>query len=79
VNIGNSVPVSLLEFVSEIELVLGRKAQRNYLDMQPGDVPQTYADTRLLKALTGFQPSTPVAVGVQRFVEWYRDCYRRDA
>ena len=79
VNIGNSAPVSLLEFVSEIELVLGRKAQRNYLDMQPGDVPQTYADTRLLKALTGFQPSTPVAVGVQRFVEWYRDFYRRDA
>lgn len=76
VNIGNSAPVSLLEFIDEIERVLERKAQRNYLDMQPGDVPQTYADTRLLKALTGFQPSTPVAFGVGQFVKWYRDHYQ---
>jgi UDP-glucuronate 4-epimerase len=76
VNVGNSAPVSLLEFIDEIERALGRKAQRNYLDMQPGDVPQTYADTRLLKALTGFQPSTPVAQGVRHFVDWYREFYR---
>jgi UDP-glucuronate 4-epimerase len=79
VNVGNSAPVPLLDFIDEIEGILKRKARRNYLDMQPGDVLQTYADTRLLKALTGFQPSTPVAVGVRHFVDWYRDFYMSDA
>ncbi len=73
VNIGNSDPVPLMRFVEAIEDAVGRKGRHNYLDMQPGDVPRTFADTRLLRSLTGYQPSTPVREGVGRFVGWYRD------
>lgn len=72
VNIGNSDPVPLMRFVEAVEAAVGRKGRHNYLDMQPGDVPRTYADTTLLRSLTGFEPATPVAEGVRRFVEWYR-------
>ena len=75
VNIGNSAPVPLLEFVAAIEECLGQKAIRNYMDMQPGDVPATWADAGLLQRLTGYAPQTDVADGIARFVEWYRGYY----
>ncbi|MEM9967900.1 MAG: NAD-dependent epimerase/dehydratase family protein [Pseudomonadota bacterium] len=75
VNIGNSQPVELTDFIDEIEQVLGKVAVRNFLDMQPGDVPATWADTQLLEAITGHKPKTPVSVGIAKFVEWYRDFY----
>lgn len=75
VNIGRSAPVGLLEFIDEIEKCVGRKAIRNYLPLQPGDVERTYADTTRLSRLTSAAPATPVAVGVKRFVEWYRSYY----
>lgn len=73
VNIGNSDPVQLMAFVEAVEAAVGRESIRTFLPMQAGDVPRTYADTALLESLTGFRPSTPVSVGVQRFVSWYRD------
>jgi UDP-glucuronate 4-epimerase len=76
VNIGNSQPVKLLAFVEAIETAAGKKAIRKYLPMQPGDVPSTYADCRLLEKLTGFKPETPVEAGVQKFMNWYRDYYQ---
>lgn len=75
-NIGNHNPVELMSFVEAIEEALGRKAQKNFLPMQDGDVPATYADTADLQAWTGFQPATPVKEGVARFVNWYRDYYK---
>lgn len=71
VNIGGGQPTGLLEFIDTIEACLGRKATLNMMDMQPGDVPQTYADPALLQALTGYIPQTPVRQGVQAFVDWY--------
>ncbi len=75
VNIGNSDSVPLTDFIAAIEDATGRRATRNYMDMQPGDVPATWADASLLQSLTGYRPQTPVAVGVARFVEWYREYY----
>ena len=75
VNIGNSDKVRLLDFVYAIEESLGRKARRNYMDMQPGDVPATWANARLLQCLTGFCPQTDFRDGIDRFVTWYRDYY----
>ncbi len=72
VNIGNSEAVRLLDFVEAIEDCLGVKARRNYLGMQPGDVPATWADCSLLLRLTGFQPRTDLRAGIRQFVEWYR-------
>ena len=76
VNIGNSEPVQLLDFIEAIEASLGMKAEKNMMPMQPGDVPATWADTALLDQLTGTRPGTPVAEGVDRFVSWYRDYYK---
>ena len=76
VNIGNSEPVRLLDFIEAIEAATGRQARRIYMDMQPGDVPATWADGGLLRHLTGYGPQTGVAEGVARFVAWYRDHYR---
>jgi UDP-glucuronate 4-epimerase len=75
VNIGNSNPVPLMEFIAAIEAATGRAARKNMMAMQPGDVPATWANTTLLKRLTGHTPSTSVTDGVARFVEWYRDYY----
>ncbi len=75
VNIGNGTPVPLMEFVAAIEAATGRSADKRFLDMQPGDVPATWADASLIEALTGPLPRTPVRVGVQHFVDWYRDYY----
>jgi UDP-glucuronate 4-epimerase len=75
VNIGNSEPVRLLDFVEAIEDELGKKADRNYLPMQPGDVPATWADASLLAELTGYRPETPVREGIAAFVDWFRNYY----
>jgi UDP-glucuronate 4-epimerase len=72
VNIGGGRPVDLLEFIGAIERTLGKTAKREMLPMQPGDVPTTFADTRLLEALTGFRPGTTVDSGVRAFADWYR-------
>ncbi|MGV8955769.1 MAG: NAD-dependent epimerase/dehydratase family protein [Cypionkella sp.] len=76
VNIGNSEKVKLLDFVEAIESEVGRKAIRNYMPMQTGDVPATYADANLLKSLTGYAPQTNFRQGVAAFVKWYRDYYQ---
>jgi UDP-glucuronate 4-epimerase len=73
VNIGNGESVRLLDLVEAVEAALGLRAVRNLLPLQPGDVPATWADTALLRRLTGYAPETGVREGVQRFVEWYRD------
>jgi UDP-glucuronate 4-epimerase len=74
-NIGNNQPVALMDFVKAIETALGRKAQIEYLPLQPGDVPATYADVNDLIDDTGFKPSTPVPRGIQQFVDWYLAYY----
>ncbi|MFS8044359.1 NAD-dependent epimerase [Rhizobium sp. BR 314] len=75
VNIGGGQPVGLMTFVETIETMLGRKAVRKMLPMQPGDVHNTYAVPDLLVALTGFKPHIEVDEGVRRFVEWYQENY----
>jgi UDP-glucuronate 4-epimerase len=74
-NIGNNQPVELMEYIRVLEECLGRKAQMNLLPLQPGDVPDTYADVTDLVEDTGYHPNTSVADGVARFVAWYRDFY----
>ncbi|WP_189371758.1 NAD-dependent epimerase/dehydratase family protein [Tateyamaria omphalii] len=76
VNIGNSEPVRLMDFVAAIEDAIGQTAQKNMMDMQPGDVPATWANSSLLTSLTGYAPQVSVQEGVARFVAWYRDYYR---
>lgn len=76
VNIAGGSSVQLMDFVAAIESHLGILAKKRFLPMQPGDVSATWADSSLLKELTGYQPQTPVDVGVEAFVEWYRG-YRR--
>lgn len=75
VNIGNGQPVQLMAFVEAIEEATGKQATKNYMPMQPGDVPATWASAELLQDLTGKQPRTDVREGVSRFVSWYRDFY----
>ena len=77
VNIGNSQKVALLDFIEAIEAALGVQAIRNYLPMQKGDVPATWADAGLLQRLTGYRPETDFREGVARFVAWFRDHYER--
>ena len=74
-NIGNHRPVELLRYLEVLEDCLGRKSERRLLPMQPGDVPDTCADVEALRRDVGYSPSTPVEVGVARFVDWYRDYY----
>jgi UDP-glucuronate 4-epimerase len=76
VNIGNNDKVRLMDFITAIEDECGREAIRNYLPMQAGDVPATWADANLLMNLTGYTPQTPFREGVRQFVAWYRDYYR---
>ncbi len=75
VNIGMGSPVKLLDFIEAIEASLGQQAIRNYLPMQPGEVHATFADNRLLRALTGYEPTTPMQQGVANFVAWFREYY----
>lgn len=75
VNIGNGAPVNLMEFIAAIEAATGIEAQKTFMDMQPGDVPATWADTTLLQRLTGYAPSMSIEDGMKEFVAWYRDYY----
>jgi UDP-glucuronate 4-epimerase len=74
-NVGNNQPVALLDFIGALEAAFGRSVSRNYLPMQPGDVPATAADTAALQDCIGFSPSTPVADGVRSFADWYMEHY----
>ncbi len=75
-NIGNHQPVTLLHFIEVIETEMGTTAEKNFLPMQPGDVPATYADVDALMKDVGFQPKTPIEEGIHLFVTWYRDYYQ---
>jgi len=75
-NIGNNNPVELLQIITILEDCLGKKAQKNYLPLQPGDVPATYADIDELMRDVEFKPSTPTQEGIRNFVEWYKHYYR---
>ncbi|MHC4232995.1 MAG: NAD-dependent epimerase [Planctomycetota bacterium] len=75
-NIGNSNPVELMDFIEAIEQALGKKAQKNMMPIQPGDVPATWADVDDLVEDLDYQPNTAVQEGVQRFIDWYKDFYQ---
>lgn len=75
-NIGNNQPTPLMEYISALETSLGQTAEKNYLPMQPGDVPATSANTDELHGWVGFKPNTSVQHGVARFVDWYRNYYK---
>ncbi len=77
-NIGNSKPVELMEYIGALEKALGKTAEKEFLPMQPGDVPDTYADVSQLIADVHYRPQTPVEEGIQKFVEWYREYYERE-
>ncbi|MHC5001059.1 MAG: NAD-dependent epimerase/dehydratase family protein, partial [Planctomycetota bacterium] len=74
-NIGNSNPVELMDFIEAIEQALGKKAQKNMMPIQPGDVPATWANVDDLVEDLDYQPNTTVQEGVQRFIDWYKDFY----
>ena len=74
-NIGNNDPIELTVFIEAIENAIGIKAKKNLLPMQAGDVPATFADIEALETAVGFRPSTPIHLGVKRFVDWYRDYF----
>lgn len=76
-NIGNSQPIHLMEFIRIMEAAFGLTAKLDMYPMQPGDLKTTYADTEALSAVTHYHPDTPLAAGVEHFVTWYRDTYRR--
>ncbi|MBL0150840.1 MAG: NAD-dependent epimerase [Ideonella sp.] len=75
-NIGNNRPVELIAFIEAIEKAVGKTAIKQLMDMQPGDVPATFADVSELERWTGFKPAMPIEEGVERFVRWYRGYYR---
>ena len=75
-NIGNNKPVELLQFIEIIEQKLGKKAIKNFLPLQDGDVPETYADVDDLMREIDFKPATPIEEGVAKFVEWYKEYYQ---
>jgi UDP-glucuronate 4-epimerase len=74
-NIGNSSPVPLMEYIKAIEDTLGKTAQKEFLPMQPGDVPRTEADVTDLVKILGYKPNTPVQKGIERFIEWYKSYF----
>lgn len=76
-NIGNNSPVELIKFIEHIEYALGRKAKKEFLDLQPGDVVSTYADVDDLMRDAGFKPQTPLETGIERFVKWYMEYYAK--
>jgi len=75
-NIGNGSPVKLMDFIEAVEETLGKKAKKNFLPMQPGDVPSTWADTADLENELGYKPYTDVKEGIRKFVEWYKKFYK---
>jgi len=74
-NIGNNNPVVLNDFISILEDCIGKKAKKNFLPMQPGDVLETYADIDDLNRFIGFKPNTPIEEGILNFVNWYKDYF----
>ena len=74
-NIGNNNPVELMRFIEIIEKCIGKKAEKNFLPLQPGDVPETYADIDDLVNVAGFSPSTDIETGVAKFIDWYKSYY----
>ncbi len=74
-NIGNGNPEQLMRYIEVLEDCLGKKAVKNYLPLQPGDVPDTSASVETLEAATGYKPDTPIEVGIRNFVDWYRKHY----
>ncbi len=75
-NIGNNQPVKLMDFIASIEKAIGKEAKKNFLPLQPGDVPATYANIDALIEDVGFKPETPIDEGIKRFVSWYREFYK---
>tara|TARA_Y100001968_G_scaffold329122_1_gene377741 strand:+ start:320 stop:838 length:519 start_codon:yes stop_codon:yes gene_type:complete len=75
-NIGNSNPIPLMHYINALEKALGVKAKKRFMPMQPGDVPETAANTSLLENWIGFKPSTSVEEGIANFVSWYRSFYK---
>ena len=75
-NIGANQPVDLMDFIGALEAALGREAEKRFLPLQPGDVPETYADVSALVKDVGYRPSTSVVEGIARFVAWYKDYYK---
>jgi UDP-glucuronate 4-epimerase len=75
-NIGNNSPVELMYFIELIEKNLNKKAEKNYLPLQPGDVPETYANVDALIDYVGYSPSTPIESGIENFIKWYKDYYK---
>lgn len=76
-NIGNNNPVELMSFIGEIERALGKEAIKEYMELQPGDVPETYADIDEFMKVTGFKPKTTIAVGIKNFISWYKSYYKQ--
>ena len=72
-NIGNNQPVQLMHMIETLEKCLGKTAQKNMMDIQPGDVPETYANIDALQEAVGFRPNTSIETGIARFVEWYKE------
>ena len=77
-NIGNQQPVELSRYIEVIEECLGREAEKNLLPLQPGDVPDTYADVQDLVDDVDYRPSTPIETGIRNFLDWYIDYYKVD-
>ena len=76
-NIGNNNSVELMTFIEAIESALGKTAQKELLPLQPGDVPETFADVETLDRVVGFKPGTAIQDGIQKFIDWYRVYYHR--
>ena len=74
-NIGNNNPVNLERFIDILEIELDKSAIKNYIEMQPGEVEMTYANTDLITKLTGFKPNTSIEAGIKKFIKWYKDYY----
>jgi UDP-glucuronate 4-epimerase len=77
-NIGNQQPIELMRYIEVIEECVGKKAEKNMLPLQPGDVPDTYADTEDLVRDVGYKPDTAIETGVRKFVDWYLEYYQSD-
>ena len=76
-NIGNNKPVRLIDFIETLEHIIGKKANKNLMPMQPGDVEQTFANIDSLASITGYAPKTDIYIGLKSFVEWYRWYHRK--
>jgi len=75
-NIGNTKKVYLLNFIKQIETELGKKAKKNFLNLQRGDVKQTLSNSNLLKSITGYNPTTNYKTGIKKFLDWYKNYYK---